>query len=80
MAALADDVAEDTLNIMENGYEENGGEPSPFRSASLFSSCTTITLTTNGNGGTIVLDYGDGVCDNLATITINGVEYEITLN
>lgn len=59
MAALADDVAEGTLNIMEIGYEENGGEPNPLRSASLFTSCTTITLTTNGNGGTIILDFGD---------------------
>ena len=59
MAALADDVAEGTLNIMENGYEENGGEPSPFRTESLFSSCVTITLTTNGNGGTIILDFGN---------------------
>ena len=27
-----------------------------------------------------VLDYGEGTCDNLATLTINGVEYEIILN
>lgn len=32
------------------------------------------------NNGSGILDYGDGTCDNLATITINGVEYEITLN
>lgn len=32
------------------------------------------------NNGTGLLDYGDGICDNLATITINGVVYEIVLN
>jgi len=58
-AALADNIAEGTLNIMENGYEENAGEPNPLRTASFFPSCTTITITTNGNGGTIVLDFGD---------------------
>lgn len=58
-AALADDVVDGTQNILDNGYDENGGEPNPFRSASLFPSCTTITITINGNGGTIILDFGD---------------------
>ena len=58
-SAIADDIAEGTLNIMENGYEENEGEPSPFTRVSLFPSCTTVTITTNGNGGTIILDFGD---------------------
>ncbi len=31
----------------------------------------------NGNG---ILDYGDGTCDNLAILTINGIEYTIVLN
>ncbi len=32
------------------------------------------------NNGTGTLDYGDGTCDNLAVLTINGQEYEITLD
>lgn len=36
-----------------------------------------ITFTRNTN--TAVLDYGDGECDNLATVTINGVVHPITL-
>jgi hypothetical protein len=31
------------------------------------------------NGVTFDIDYGDGTCDNKATVTINGVSYEITL-
>jgi hypothetical protein len=27
-----------------------------------------------------VLDYGDGICDNLATLTLDGVSYQITLH
>lgn len=36
-----------------------------------------ITFTRNGN--TATLDYGNGDCDNQATVTINGVSYPITL-
>ena len=36
-----------------------------------------ITIVRNNNTGTI--DYGDGICDNLATVTINGVTTLITL-
>jgi hypothetical protein len=28
---------------------------------------------------TRILDYGDGTCDNIATVIINGVTYTITL-
>lgn len=56
-AAKADNVIESTFNIMENGYEENAG-PTPFNGVSYFPNCTTITITTNGNSGTIVLDFG----------------------
>jgi hypothetical protein len=56
-AAQTDNVVEGTFNIMENGYEENAG-PTPFNGVSFFPNCTTITLTTNGNSGTIVLDFG----------------------
>lgn len=36
-----------------------------------------MTIVRNNNTGTI--DYGDGTCDNLATVTINGVTTIITL-
>ncbi len=38
----------------------------------------TIEITRNGNMG--VLDFGDGTCDNLATLTVNGNEITIVLN
>lgn len=37
----------------------------------------TIEITRNGNMG--VLDFGDGTCDNLATLTVNGNEIIIEL-
>ena len=36
-----------------------------------------ITIVRNGN--TATLDYGNGDCDNLATLTVNGNSYTITL-
>ena len=38
-----------------------------------------ITLTRKSNTITAVLDYGDGTCDNKATITIKGITIPITL-
>lgn len=59
-AAQADNVADGTFNILESGFVENEGVPTPSSRnlTSLFPSCTTITITTNGNGGTIILDFG----------------------
>lgn len=39
----------------------------------------TVQITESTKKFTRVLDYGDGACDNLATITINGVSKPITL-
>ena len=36
-----------------------------------------VDITQNGNQGS--LDYGDGTCDNVAVVTINGEEYTIQL-
>lgn len=36
-----------------------------------------ITYVRTGDGATAVLDYGDGTCDDDATVTINGVVYDI---
>jgi hypothetical protein len=57
-AAQADNVVEGTFSIMESGYVEVEEEPDRT-SASLFPPCTTITFTPNGNGGTILLDFGE---------------------
>jgi len=57
-AAKADAVIDGSLNIMENGIDENVEASRTFPN-SLFPECTQITLTSNGNGGTIVLDFGD---------------------
>jgi hypothetical protein len=41
---------------------------------------TTRLNTTTTSQWVAVLDFGNGVCDNLAVITINGVSYNITLH
>ena len=56
-AAQVDDVAEGTFNIMDAGFDENTS--TPLNNVSLFTNCTTITVTPNGDGGTIVIDFGD---------------------
>jgi len=60
-AVKADNVAEGTFNILESGFVENEGltAPSSRNLISLFPSCTTITISSNGNGGTIILDFGN---------------------
>ncbi len=57
-AAVADNVIEGTLNIMEQAFEENEGL-SRSNSLSLFPDCTTITIIINGDGGTIIIDFGE---------------------
>ena len=57
-AASADNTIEGTLNIMEQAFEENAGL-ARANNSSLFSDCTTITITTNGDEGTIVVDFGE---------------------
>jgi len=36
-----------------------------------------ITIVRNGN--TATLDYGDGACDNLAVLTVNGNTFNIVI-
>jgi hypothetical protein len=57
-AAQADNVVDGTLNIMENGYVE--AEEGRNMNESLFPECVVITIQPNGNGGTIVFDFGEG--------------------
>jgi hypothetical protein len=56
LAAQTDNIVEGAQNIVEGGYvqiEEPGRMPN-----SIFPECTAFTITTNGNGGTILLDFG----------------------
>ncbi len=75
-AAQADNIVEGTLNIMENGYVEV--EEGRNSSVSFFPSCTVITIMPNGDGGTIILDFGDGCqLNNGATVAgIINLEYD----
>ncbi|WP_114490511.1 hypothetical protein [Candidatus Ulvibacter alkanivorans] len=57
-AAQADNTIEGTLAIMENGYAE--AEEGRSSINSFFPDCATVQFTPNGDGGTIVLDFGDG--------------------
>lgn len=56
-AAQTDNIVEGTLNIMENAYVET--EEGRSSSVSLFTTCTTITIIPQGEGGTIILDFGE---------------------
>lgn len=40
----------------------------------------TVEINRNSNTAIAILDYGDGSCDNKATLTINGVTHIITLH
>ena len=73
-AVQADNVAEGTFNILESGFVENEGvtAPSSRNLISLFPSCTTITISANGNGGTIILDFGDSCTLNNGAV-VSGV-------
>jgi hypothetical protein len=56
-AAQTDNIVEGTLNIMENGYVEMvDGRNS---NVSFFPECAMITILPNGDGGTIILDFGE---------------------
>jgi hypothetical protein len=58
-AAKTDNVAEATFNIIEQAFVENETEGRGITQLSLFPSCTTITVGTQGNVFTILLDFGD---------------------
>ncbi|WP_290627066.1 hypothetical protein [Altibacter sp.] len=73
-AAQADIIVENTLNIMENGYVEN--EETRNSSVSFFPSCTTITITPNGSGGTIVLDFGTSCTLNNGSVVSGKINLE----
>ena len=79
-----DDVFEITGN--SNGSNSNGNswstditQPLMRRFICQWREKGEITITRKSNTITAVLDYGDGTCDNKATITINGITKTINL-
>jgi hypothetical protein len=58
-AAKTDNISEATFNIMEQAFVENETEGRGTMQLSLFPECTVITVGTQGNRITILLDFGD---------------------
>ncbi|MCB0464517.1 MAG: hypothetical protein KDC78_02420 [Aequorivita sp.] len=57
-AAKTDNVSEGTLNIIQQAFVENETGGRGITQTSLFPNCTTITVGTQGNVFTILLDFG----------------------
>lgn len=58
-AAKMDNVAEGTFNIMEQAFVENETGGRGLNQLSLFSDCTQISVTTQGNNVLVLIDFGD---------------------
>ncbi|MDC7994499.1 hypothetical protein [Altibacter sp. HG106] len=58
IAARTDIAVEGSFNIVENAYAEEAEGRSAENS--LFTNCAIVTLVTDGNGGTITVDFGEG--------------------
>ncbi|WP_139149392.1 hypothetical protein [Ulvibacter litoralis] len=58
-AVQVDGIAEGSYAILERGYVENEQGPTPKTMSSLFPDCTTVEIVLTGDGGTIVIDFGD---------------------
>jgi hypothetical protein len=75
LAAKTDATIDGTMNIMENGIDESATRSNNI---SLFPSCTTITVQSNGNGGTIILDFGESCQLNNGAIVSGIINLEYT--
>jgi hypothetical protein len=70
-AAIVDNVVENSLNIMENGYVET--EEGRSMVVSFFPACTTITINPDGEGGgQITLDFGESCTLNNGSV-VSGI-------
>ncbi|GEQ87046.1 hypothetical protein ULMS_25540 [Patiriisocius marinistellae] len=69
-AAQADNATDGALNIVENGYVE--AEEGRSQINSFFNECAIITIQPNGNGGSIVIDFGEGCQLNNSSI-VSGI-------
>ncbi len=59
------------------GYSATITNPILMKMACRWFVSGTIEMVSNNN--TIIIDYGDGECDNIATVTVNGETQEITI-
>ncbi len=74
--ARTDVVVEGTFNIIENAYAEEAEGRSVENS--LFTNCATIVLETDGNGGTITVDFGEGCTLNNGALVAGIIFIEFT--
>ncbi|MBK5213035.1 MAG: hypothetical protein JJE55_05170 [Flavobacteriaceae bacterium] len=75
-AAKMDNVAEGTFNIMEQAFVENETGGRGITQLSLFPQCTTITIGTQGNVVTILLDFGDSCTLNNGNVVSGSIFLE----
>lgn len=63
-----------------NGFEQNAIVTTPLRREAIcpFFVSGIIAITRNGHEAT--LNFGDGECDNIAILTVNGIDHEIILH
>jgi hypothetical protein len=73
-AAQTDNVVEGSFNIMEAGYIET--EEGRNNNISLFPSCATIQIFPNGNGGMIILDFGESCTLNNGAVVSGSIEMD----
>ena len=75
-AARADNVAEGSFNIIDRAFVENETQPKGLEQTSLFPDCTTITVGTQGNRITILLDFGQSCTLNNGNIVSGSIFLE----
>ncbi|MDA3823044.1 MAG: hypothetical protein PF450_10615, partial [Bacteroidales bacterium] len=68
----------DGINYDGNSFELNIVDPLYYTRCSRFPISGSVSIEVEGNP-TITINYGDGECDKLAEMTIEGVTTEITL-
>ena len=66
--------------VNNNGGERYGIVTTPLRREATCQYFVSGVLELTRNGATGVLDFGDGSCDNIAVLTVNGQEYIIYLD
>ncbi|RTY90894.1 hypothetical protein [Flavobacterium sp. GT3R68] len=67
------------VTTLPNGGTQNSTITTPLRIRMNCNHIVSGVLTVTRNNVTATLDYGDGSCDNIAVVTINGVAHTITL-
>ncbi len=75
-ASKTDNIAEGTFNIIEQGFVENESEGRGQSFVSVFSDCTEITVGIQGNGFTILLDFGSSCTLNNGAIVSGSIFLE----